>query len=134
MGDPRQTNKTTMWMSLLAFVFTKTPPPRQDHERLIDSDYRGNTVLLHAAGAGKSATFDAFVQAIEDSFPQGEVGEEILLLCRLVLLLKGISREKPWQRNGCHNGLSSSQDSGFRVPLPTFVCANYDPTYICQPP
>ena len=58
---------------------------RQAHERLIDSDYSGNTVLLHAAGAGKSTTFDAFVQAIEDSLSPEEVSEEACFPRGLVL-------------------------------------------------
>ena len=45
----------------------------QDYDRLLDSDYRGNTVLMHSAGAGRSATFDAILEAIHGAFSEEEV-------------------------------------------------------------
>lgn len=48
----------------------------QHHHRLLDIDYRGNTVLVHAAGVGRSATFDAFLEAIQSFFSEEEVSEE----------------------------------------------------------
>lgn len=80
MEDSRPTNLTTMDMvarseivDIARCCFCET---RQARERLIDSDYSGSTVLLHAAGAGTGATFDALVQAIEASLSQDEVSKE----------------------------------------------------------
>lgn len=51
----------------------RVPLLRQDHDRLLDSDYRGKTVLMHAAGAGRSALFDVVLGAIGTSFSDNEV-------------------------------------------------------------
>lgn len=65
------TVRSLIEMNLVVFCAT-----RQDYTRLLDSDYRGTTVLMHAAGAGKSATFDSFLEAIQDAFSEEEVGWE----------------------------------------------------------
>ena len=52
---------------------TRVPLLRQDQDRLLDSDYRGKTVLMHAAGAGRSALFDAVFGAIRTTLSDSEV-------------------------------------------------------------
>ena len=48
----------------------------QSRDRLLDSDYMGKTVLMHAAGVGSSASFDAVLKAIGAHFSADEVRDE----------------------------------------------------------
>lgn len=65
-----------MWCSLYSKSISRSCETHQDYDRLVDSDYCQNTVLLHAAGASNSATFDAFFKAVQGVFSDDKVREE----------------------------------------------------------
>lgn len=61
---------------------------------MLDSDYRGKTVLLHAAGAGRKATFDAVLGAISNAFSDEEVRQEHAYICVPVIAYAHAGRQR----------------------------------------
>lgn len=47
----------------------------QDPGRLLDADYSGKTVLMHATGAQRSAVFARFFKTIQDTLSYDQVSE-----------------------------------------------------------